>query len=275
MIKVISIKKFDGNRRRFSFKKLVKSVERCGVNGSEAEKVAHEVLSFLPTEVTSNQLYELIYKHLQQRDRSVAQIYSLRQALSEVRPECWEKYMGIILQYYGYQTKWNVLVKGASVEHQVDVIARKDDQVWLVECKHHFNYHHDCGLGEILQVQARLEDVMDGCKKNINKYNFTGAWLVTNTKFSEHAKRYAAAKNIRLTGWRYPEQYSLERLIQDQSIYPITMLRLDKATKNILQNNNIITIQDAEKLPIPLIKLLGTRINTIQKQIQSLAEYEQ
>lgn len=275
MIKIITIKKFDGTKRRFSFKKLVKSVERCGVNGAEAEKIAHEVLNTMPAEVTSGQLYELIYRHLQQRDRSVAQIYSLRQALSEIRPESWEKYLGIILQYYGYETKWNVLVKGASVEHQVDVIAKKDNKIWLVECKHHFNFHHDCGLGEILQVQARLEDVMDGWQKGVNKYNFSGAWLVTNTKFSDHAKKYADAKNIRLTGWRYPEQYSLERLIQDQSIYPVTMLRLDKATKNILQDNNIITIQEAEKMPNQLVKLLGTRINTVQKQIQALSEYEQ
>ncbi|OIO45778.1 MAG: hypothetical protein AUJ28_03700 [Parcubacteria group bacterium CG1_02_37_51] len=273
-MKQLFIIKADGSKTRFSYKKLLKSIQKSGASADAADRIARQVLRELPNEFTSNMLFDLIHRQLKQTNRQVAQIYSLRRALADIPPDIWEKYIAKLFEYYGYQTKWNVIIPGASVEHQVDVIVTKDKKTWLIECKHHYEYHRDTGLGEILQVQARLEDVRDGFKKNKNKYDFFGAWLVTNTRFSDHNKRYADAKKINLTGWQYPEQYSLERLIQDRAIYPVTILYTDKKTKNTLLYNNILTIQDLEKMPPQLKKILGGKLKGLNKQAADLMEYD-
>lgn len=273
-MKQIFIIKADGRRRRFSYKKLLYSVRRAGANKSLAEAVAKDVLRELPHEVTTNQIYDLIYKKLHSVQRPAAQVYSLRRALAQIPPEAWEKYTAKLFVYYGYKTEWNKVIPGASVEHQVDVIANKGSKSWLIECKHHYNFHNDTGLGEVLRVQARLEDIQDGFKKGTTKYNFTGAWLVVNTKFSGHAKRYAKAKKINMSGWKYPPQYSLERLIQDQAVFPVTILNINKKLENFLLHNNMLTIRDVLEMPDKLRRLLDKRkLTNLQNQINKLLEY--
>jgi len=274
-MKQVYIIKADGSLRQFSFKKLVSSVKRSGANTVMANEIARIVIDKLPPKVTTNQIYDLIYKELKgAKMHSTAQVYSLRRSLSDLQPEEWEKYTAKVFSYYGYTTEWNKIIPGASVEHQVDVIATKDNKQWLIECKHHYDFHNDTGLGEILRVQARLEDIQDGYKKKTTKYNFYGAWLFVNTKFSDHAKRYAAAKNIILSGWRYPNQYSLERLIQDQSVFPVTILNIDKKTKNFLLHNGIFTVQEILDMPTNLKKILDQKkYIKLVKQVDTLLEY--
>ena len=274
-MKQVSIVKADGSTRQFSFKKLVNSVKRSGASSVIAKDVATAVLKKLPPKVTTNQIYDLIYKELRgARMHPVAQIYSLRRSLSDLSPEEWEKYTAKLFSYYGYKTEWNKIIPGAAVEHQVDVVATKGNKQWLIECKHHYSFHNDTGLGEVLRVQARLEDIQDGYKKKTTKYNFSGAWLVVNTKFSDHAKRYSAAKGLKLSGWRYPDQYSLERLIQDQSVFPVTILNVDKKTQNFLLHNGIITIQDLLDISPKLRNMLNVnKLKKLHNQINKLIEY--
>ncbi|MFW0862205.1 MAG: restriction endonuclease [Candidatus Komeilibacteria bacterium] len=274
-MKQVYILKADGSTRQFSFKKLVKSVNRSGASREQANAIAKAVLDKLPPKVTTNQIYDLIYKELRgAKMHPTAQLYSLRKSLSDLKPEEWEKYTAKLFSYYGYKTEWNKIIPGAAVEHQVDVIATKGNKQWLIECKHHYDYHNDTGLGEVLRVQARLEDIQDGFKKKTTKYNFTGAWLVVNTKFSDHAKRYAAAKKMNLSGWKYPDQYSLERLIQDQSVFPVTILNVDKKTKNFLLHNGIFTIQDILEMPPKLSRILDNKkLDRLVKQVNQLLEY--
>ena len=274
-MKQIYIVKADGSTRQFSFKKLVRSVKRSGASNEVANDIAKTVLKNPPTKVTTNQIYDLIYKELKNaRLHPTAQLYSLRRSLSNLSPEDWEKYTAKLFSYYGYTTEWNKIIPGASVEHQVDVVATKGNKQWLIECKHHYSYHNDTGLGEVLRVQARLEDIQDGYKKKTTKYNFSGAWLVVNTKFSGHAKRYAFAKGLNLSGWRYPKQYSLERLIQDQSVFPVTILNIDKKTRNFLLHNGMITIQDVLDMPARFRNILDKgKLTRLHNQINKLIEY--
>jgi len=60
-----------------------------------------------------------------------------------------------------------------------------------------------------------------GREKDIKSHTL---WLFTNTKFTSKAITYAKCRNIRLTGWNFPAGKSLENLILDKKIYPITVL---------------------------------------------------
>ena len=67
---------------------------------------------------------------------------------------------------------------------------------------------------------ARLEESA-GREKDIKSHIL---WLFTNTKFTSKAIDYAKCRDIKLTGWNYPADKSLENLILDKKIYPITVL---------------------------------------------------
>jgi len=70
----------------------------------------------------------------------------------------------------------------------------------LVEVKRRRNPHRDTGLGEIIELWGRFKDIGESSK---NERAIKEAWLVTNTKFSSHAKKFARCRGIRLLGWRY------------------------------------------------------------------------
>ena len=59
-----------------------------------------------------------------------------------------------------------------------------------------------------------------------------------------HAKLYAEDRQMLLTGWRYPQEGSLEQLVQDKKVFPVTILKTDMHVKKVLMSRNMITIQD-------------------------------
>jgi len=73
-----------------------------------------------------------------------------------------------------------------------------------------------------MYAYARLLDIKDGQKNQ--KDNQYIMWVVTNTKFTSSAIRYAKCKGIKLVGWSYPRGNSLEKMIEKKKLYPITIL---------------------------------------------------
>jgi hypothetical protein len=126
-MKQIFIIKANGTKRRFSYKKLLESIKRSGAAAALADEIARSVLKKLPLEVTTNQIYDLIYQELKNyRQVAVAQVYSLRWALSQLDPEIWERYIGKLFAYYNYQVEWNKIIPGEAVEHQVEWWRQKE-----------------------------------------------------------------------------------------------------------------------------------------------------
>jgi len=235
--------KADGQEEEFQPDKIIKTCLRADASIETAREIAEEISKNLQEGTTTHEIYEMILSGLRKRRDRSSLLFTLRESISKLDSRCFELYAKKILEAHGYKCKWNVIVRGRSVEHQVDIIAA-DIKMFLVECKHHVNYHRFCSLGNLLQVQARLEDIKDGFRDGKNKYDFDYAWMLTNTKFSEHAKMYAEAKDIRLTGWRYKDEDALESLIQSNKLFPLTILRCSAEMKRYLLNNEIITLKD-------------------------------
>ena len=96
-----------------------------------------------------------------------------------------------------------------------------------------------------MYADARLQDIVrkEG-ENNQKKYEYA-MWVVTNTKFTEAAIQYAKCRGIRLTGWNYPRGESLEDIIADKKLYPVTVLpSLPKSILPALVEKNIILAQD-------------------------------
>ena len=235
--------KADGTREGFDERKIIRTCRRAGASKGTAERIAREIRRNSRNGTTTHEIYRMILSLLRKTEKIPSFLFRLREALAELDSVSFELYTKKLMEAYSYKCKWDVIVRGNCVEHQVDVIAEKDG-LFLVECKHHRNHHRFCGLGDVLQVQARLEDINDGFRQGKNKYNFKQAWMVTNTKFSDHAKKYAKGRDIILTGWGYKTGGSLERLIRLRKAFPITILKLNAQAKRELLSRQVITLQD-------------------------------
>lgn len=244
--------KSDGTKVPFDSGKIVETCIRTGLDTRTAKEIAEYAERTLPDGSTTHQIYDLVMEEMEKRNPRSAALFGLRDAIADLDSESFERYTKAVLEAHGWKCMWNQVTPGRSVSHQVDVVAQRDEETWLVECKRHFNPHRWCGLDVMLQVQARLEDLRDGAFDGKNKFKWTGAWIWTNTKFSEHAKTYATAKAERMTGWRSGE-FGLERLVESKKAWPVTMLKLDLMTKAKLLSSHVITVQDVLAMKRPIL----------------------
>ncbi len=118
------------------------------------------------------------------------------------------------------------------MSHEIDIVAEEPmpkekhpadiPMTYLIEVKYHNARGVKTDVKEAMYAYARVLDVQEG-KKSVPY----GTWLVTNTKFTENAKRYGACRGVRLTGWRHAHpggiEESLERLIEHWGLYPVTI----------------------------------------------------
>ena len=125
----------------------------------------------------------------------------------------------------------------------------------MIECKHHENTHRYCGLGDVMETWARLDDINEKNKL------FDVAWIVVNTKLSEHAKKYCRYKNMRVTAWNSDEP--IETLIKKTNVFPITILNLNNETLQELAMKKIVDTTQIEQ-NIDWLKIKGYE-NVIKK----------
>jgi len=237
--------KSDGRKERFDKEKIVRTCLRAHASEKMAREIADYIEKNTKEGMTTHAVYRMVIDELDRRKSKSSIFLTLRDAVADIGPEQFELYAKKILESNGYKVRWNQIIQGKVIEHQVDLVAEIGGKKFLVECKRHFNPHRFCGLEVCLQVQARLEDIIDGFHAGRNSDNFSGAWIFTNSKFSEHAKKYAHGKNFRMTGWRYEGDIALDSLIEKNKMYPVTILKTDIVVKRKLLNANILTIQDA------------------------------
>ena len=224
----MEIIKSTGIREKFNKDKLCGSLEKAGAPADLAKKVCDLTEKNISPGESTAKIFRTALDYLIKEDLNLVASYGLRRAIGEFGPAgfLFEQYVEIILQAHGYETKRNVMMKGACVEHEVDVSAKKDGAHYIVEAK----YRNEPGIKTHIDVvmygDARMADIARfeeaaGREKDIQSHIL---WLFTNTKFTEKAIAYAKCRNIRLTGWNYPADKSLENLILNKKIYPITVL---------------------------------------------------
>ena len=224
----MEIIKSAGHREKFNKDKLCGSLEKAGAPADLAKKVCDLTEKNISPGESTTKIFRTALDYLVKEDLNLAASYGLRRAIGELGPAgfLFEQYVEIILQAYGYETKRNVMMRGACVEHEVDVSAKKDGAHYIVEAK----YRNEPGIKTHIDVvmygDARMADIARfeeaaGREKDIKSHIL---WLFTNTKFTGKAITYAKCRGIRLTGWNYPADKKLENLILDKKIFPITIL---------------------------------------------------
>ncbi len=242
------VTKFDGRNEKFSREKIVSACLNVGLDRQKADEISRRIEGRVKGGLYSEDIYRMI---TEEAGGKHSKLLRLREAISRLDPRSFEIYVKRILENNGYTCTWNRIFDGKCIDHQVDVVAEKGGKKYIVECKHHRNPHRYLGLGVALQVQARLEDILD-------KGDNYMAWLVTNTKFSEHAKTYAGKKDILMTGWRYKSEFALDSLVHGSKMYPVTLLDASTETRRKLLANSAVTVSDVEERK-DIMNIVGER----------------
>jgi Holliday junction resolvase-like predicted endonuclease len=241
----VFVTKADGTRQLFDREKIIRTCLRMGASRRIANDIAEKIERRLYDGISTSKILQMAFRMLRSYESTVRNLFDLRKGLSLMnsKPE-FEKFVQVLLANHGFEVSSNQILRGKCVGHEVDAVARKEGITYFVEAKHHTNYHAPTGLDESRIARAVLEDVTEGFELGKNELRIDRAMIVTNTRYSEHATRYGKCRNILQIGWSSPANHSLQNMIEEKKLYPLSCLRgLDSETKMKLVNSGIVLMK--------------------------------
>lgn len=248
MKKSTNIIKYSGEVEEFDIDKLINSLRRSKVEEGLALKIAEKVRYRLRDGMTTKQIYQMAFKMLKAKSRASASRYKLKKAIMELGPSGFpfERFIGKILDQEGYQVEVGVIVQGHCVQHEVDVVALKDDKHYMIECKYHGTQGRFCNVKIPLYIQSRFIDVEKQWKKQPGHHlKFHQGWVYTNTRFTTDAIQYGTCAGLGLVSWDYPENNGLKQRIDKSGLHPLTSLTtITRAEKSKLLEKGIVLCKE-------------------------------
>lgn len=229
--------KSSGEKVKFSFSKLRRSLLKSGANESIVSSIIDEIRDELYQGISTKELYNRAFALLKDHKGAYASRYRLKKAIYELGPSGFpfEKFVAEILNFAGYEVELNKVLQGECVTHEVDIIAKKGGTGHLIECKFHSEEGRNCDVKIPLYINSRFNDIHSFEKKE------NQGWLVTNTRFTLDALTYGECVGLKLLSWDYPEEESLKVLIDNSGAYPITTSTLlSDSEKQFLLEKGII-----------------------------------
>ena len=147
-MEIFNVIKASGESEPFDENKLRHSLRKAGADQQITDKIIHSIQRILFEGITTEKIYKEAFKQLRQYSNSSAGRYKLKEALLELWSSGYpfEKFIGELLNRLGYQTDTGVIVDGNCVSHEIDVIAEKDDEHFMIECKFHNRKGHKCNV---------------------------------------------------------------------------------------------------------------------------------
>lgn len=238
------ITKADGTRETFDDHKLLGSLARAGADRAAAQEIAGEVEAELFDGITTQEIYRRAFARLRAHRHGIAARYSLKRAVWDFGPSGFpfETYIAALFRAEGWEASTDKVIRGGCVEHEVDVVAKKGNELLYVEAKFHNSPGFKTDLKTALYVKARMDDIRaaHAAKKGGDKTVVLGL-LVTNTKFTTHATHYAACAGLELLSWDEPHGATLHDRIAAVGLYPVTALTtLSRREKLLLLEKRIV-----------------------------------
>lgn len=216
-----------GEKEPFSFHKIYQSARRVGASKKLAFEIAKTIEKEAYSGMRTSQIFKKVLKLLLLENKSASLKFNLKEGIRRLGPSGFpfEKYIGEIFKREGFEVNFNLRLKGrCGVFYEVDFLAQKKNTTYIVECKFHKDLGARVDLKTALMNYARFLDLKKGeyFKKFQNGKVFP--LLVTNAKFTNQTIRYSNCVGQKLLGWKYPKKKGLERIIDQNKLYPITIL---------------------------------------------------
>lgn len=274
-----NITKKSGEVIRFDYDKLKKSFERSGASQKDINDVIAHLSEKVYDGISTKKLFQLAYAFLRKRSQEVGGRYRLKNAIMELGPSGFpfERFVAELLKYQGFDTQVGTIVKGECISHEVDVIAQKDDQKIMIECKFHGNTHIKSDVKVALYIHSRYQDVLKSWKKTDPKniQNYQG-WVVTNTRFTQDAIDYANCAGLQLVSWDYPSKGSLRERIDISGLHPITALHsITKSEKKLLLDKGLVLCRMLSAENLKTFNITGNRARKVLQEAYTLTAPKQ
>lgn len=246
-----TIIKANGDEVAFDIEKLINSLTRAGASEAVANNIANNIAQSIFEGMQTKEIYKKAFGQLRKHSHSAAARYKLKKAIIELGPSGYpfEKFVSELLKAQGYQTKVGEIVDGLCVDHEIDVIAVKNNTKLMVECKFHSRQNRHCDVKIPLYIQSRFLDVSEAWRQQENVPNrvYQGC-IFTNTRFTSDALQYGKCIGLKLVSWSYPQNGGIKELIGETGIHPITcMTTLVSKEKKALLEMGIVLCRDLVK----------------------------
>lgn len=240
----IEIIKSSGEKAKFSLDKLRNSLKHSGADHNLVAEILDKVHDELYDGISTTEIYNRAYALLKKKKSVFASKYKLKKAIYELGPTGFpfERFVSAILEYTGYSTKVDVIMDGICVTHEIDVVAEKNGQTTIIECKFHGEEGRNCNVKVPLYIHSRFNDVKqhwDNKKRETKELD--SGWVVTNTRFTAHAIQFGNCVGLYLLSWDYPLEDGLKDRIDRLALYPITVSTLlTKREKQFLLSRDVV-----------------------------------
>ncbi|MBU2945402.1 ATP cone domain-containing protein [Zobellia uliginosa] len=276
MKKEIDIIKSSGVKAHFSMDKLRNSLKHTGANHELVEHIVDQVRDELYEGISTNEIYNRAFALLKKKKSVFASKYKLKKAIYELGPTGFpfERFIGALLTYSGFETQVDVILNGNCVTHEIDVIAEKNNLVTIIECKFHSEEGRNCNVKIPLYIHSRYNDVKAHweSKKSETK-SLSDGWVVTNTRFTSDALKYGKCASLYLLSWDYPLNDGIKDRIDRLGLYPITVSTiLTNREKKFLLNRDVVLCRQLwkEKFLLDHLGVSNTRKVKILSEIEQL-----
>jgi len=270
------IKKVSGHRELFDAKKFYRSLTKAGASKTLVNRLIKDIERD-KTLRTTKKIYAYALDMLYKDNPVVAARYNIKQALLQLGPAGFpfEQFVAELFKAQGYTVNVNQIVAGYCIDHEVDVVVHDKEKHAMVECKYHNRQKLKSDVKVALYIKARFDDVSTGWQHDTHIIH--QGWIVTNTKFTSEATKYAECVGIQLISWNYPKQRSLIDLIHMYKLHPITALvSLNKRDRDAFIKKGFVMCKDAKK-HVHALKDLGIRpaqIKAIIEEAQAVCEID-
>ena len=277
----MNVIKLDGTVEAYDQSKLIQSLKNSGADARSVQRVIELVSKELFDGIETSRIYKRAFQILEELPigKEVSFRYSLRRAVSEFGPSGFpfEKFVGEVFRLRGYSVKVGVNMKGRCVTHEMDVVGEKPDELMTAELKFHNNLKIKTDLKVALYVRARFDDLIAAGLYGNKKQRLM---IITNTKFSSNAIKYANCADMELVGWNYPHRGkgNLHDMIQKSGIHPLTCLgSLTKKQKQYFLDEGMVLCSelvedDARALHEASHVLPKSKVKKVMEEIRQICE---
>ncbi|WP_166965356.1 ATP cone domain-containing protein [Yeosuana marina] len=274
----IDIIKSSGEKAKFSLDKLRGSLKRTGADNQTVNQIVDTVRDELYQGISTKEIYNRAFAMLKKKKSYLASKYKLKKAIYELGPTGFpfERFVSAILKFSGYETEVGKILQGQCVTHEIDVIAHKNNETTIIECKFHNDQGLNCNVKIPLYINSRYNDVKSHWNSNPkNGTKLTNGWVVTNTRFTEDALQYGNCVNLYLLSWNYPKDNGLKDRIDRLGLYPITVSTLlTNREKQFLLSRDIVLCRElvGDAFYLDHLGVSETRKERIMKEIKMLCQ---
>ncbi len=241
----ITVTKASGEQQHFDESKLAKSLATSGVSVDVASQTVDYLKRHLRTGITTKDIHEHVSSFLKE-NAPVNNYYNygLKRAIMDLGPSGhpFETIVSDVLTGYGYKTEVGVIVLGKCVTHEIDVVAKKENKQFFIECKFHNSPGVKTDVQVALYTYARYLDIKSAMEQSHGTDIAYHPWLVTNTKVTSEVLDYAGCVGLELTSWLFPKNHGMADLIIASGLHPVTLIyHLPRHKLNQLLERGVVT----------------------------------